>query len=159
MMRVSNRLFPFTQTWAMSSFSGNPIPAHIRSSQFTVLLANSCFRIASHAVNRWEKGFIVFYFMYMIFYVCVFIGIIRSGDMDPATFHTILPFHLFGMAMGLPLYIIVIRDIYLRSFPNPNTKVTWTILVLVFWPAIIAYLYKHGFHPRVPRPLHQLPGE
>jgi len=61
--------------------------------------------------------------------------------------------------MGLPLYIIVIRDIYLRSFPNPNTKVTWTILVLMFWPSILAYLYKHGFHPRETQLLHQQPPE
>ena len=110
-------------------------------------------------MNRWEKSFIVFYFTYMIVYVCVFIRIIGSGDTDPTTFRTILPFHLFGMAMGIPLYIIVIRDIYLRSFPNPDTKVTWTILVLMFWPAIIAYLYKHGFHPRLTLPLDQQPLE
>lgn len=109
-------------------------------------------------MNRWEKSFIVFYLTYMIVYVCVFIGIIGSGDISPTTFHTILPFHLFGMAMGMPLYIIVIRDIYLRSFPNPNTKVTWTNLVLMFSPSIFAYLYKNGFRSRetLPTPKHPL---
>ncbi|MFO1006338.1 MAG: hypothetical protein U0929_10300 [Planctomycetaceae bacterium] len=110
-------------------------------------------------MNRWEKSYIIFYCIYMILYLCVvFIGLIRSGDIDPMTFHIILPFHLLGMAMGILLYIIVIRDIYLRSFPNPNTKVTWTILVLMFWPSIFAYLYKNGFRSRetLPTPKHPL---
>jgi hypothetical protein len=54
----------------------------------------------------------------------------------------------FGAVLGIPLVIIVFRDLYKRDFPNPNTKVTWAILMLVLGPSIIVYLHKYGLHPR-----------
>jgi hypothetical protein len=96
-------------------------------------------------MNRAEKAFVLFYWTYIASYACVFVWSAVSGRLD---LETILPFHFFGMAIGLVLLIIVFRDLYKRDFPNPNSKVTWTILMLMFWPSILVYLYKHGFRPR-----------
>ncbi len=93
-------------------------------------------------MNRFEKGFVIFYFVYGLVYIPCFILFMPQYD------YFILPFHFFGMAIGIPMLIIVFRDIYKRTFPNPNTKVTWTILMLLFWPSILVYLYKYGFRPR-----------
>jgi len=94
-------------------------------------------------MNRFEKGFLIFYWLYLLAYIpCFFLF---AGQ----HFVEILPFHFFGMAVGIPMLIIIFRDVYKRPFPNPNTKVTWIIFMLLFWPSILVYLYKYGFHPRV----------
>jgi hypothetical protein len=98
-------------------------------------------------MGRVEKSFVVFYWCYMLVYVCCFIVVSVSGEIERWA-PRILPFHFLGMAMGIPLLIILFRDLYKRDFPNPNSKVTWAILMLMFWPSIFVYLYKHGFRPR-----------
>jgi hypothetical protein len=98
-------------------------------------------------VNWAEKAFVVFYWVYMLTYLCCVIVLAVTGTMD-GLFLVVMPFHFFGMFLGIPLLFVVFRDIYKRDFPNPNTKVTWTILILLFWPSILVYLYKHGFRPR-----------
>lgn len=98
-------------------------------------------------MNWAEKSFVVFYWAYMLIYVCAVAALAVTGAID-RLFLVIMPFHFFGMFLGVPLLIVVFRDIYKRDFPNPNTKVTWTILILLLWPSILVYLYKHGFRPR-----------
>ncbi len=120
-------------------------------------------------MNRGEKAFMIFYWVYMAVYILCFVGFFlfwlffqsmpRQDPVlsvaaviagQPADDYAIvlLPFHFLGMAMGVPMYVIVIRDVYKRTFPTPNSKVTWTILMLLLWPSILVYLYKHAFHPR-----------
>jgi heme/copper-type cytochrome/quinol oxidase subunit 3 len=98
-------------------------------------------------MSRLEKGFVIFYGVYIFVYACCFITLAVVGPTQRG-FFLLLPFHIFGMVIGIPLLIIVFRDLYKRDFPNPNSKVTWTILMLMFSPSIIVYLYKHGFRPR-----------
>ncbi len=93
-------------------------------------------------MNRAEKAFAVFYWVYVLTYIPCFVVLM------PRYFFQVLPFHLFGMVISIPMLVIVFRDLYKRSFPNPNSKVTWTILMLMFWPSILFYLYKHEFRPR-----------
>lgn len=52
------------------------------------------------------------------------------------------------MILGIPVLIIVFRDLYKRDFPNPNTKATWAILMVMFAPSMIVYVCKYGIHPR-----------
>lgn len=53
-----------------------------------------------------------------------------------------------GFVINIGLMFIVLRDIFLRPFSDPNKKYIWLALVLLFWPAIIYYLPQYGFHPR-----------
>jgi len=93
-------------------------------------------------MNPFEKAFSIFYFACLFAYVpCFFL-------LMPRYFFQVLPFHLALMAMGVPMIVIVFRDLYKRNFPNPNSKVTWAILFFTFSPSILVYLYKHGFRPR-----------
>ena len=92
-------------------------------------------------MNKAEKAFCVLYIVYMLIYWPFFLLI-------PRYFEEIFPFHILLMVLGLVLIIIVMRDIYKRDFPNPNTKVTWTILIFVTGIAIFPYLFLHGFKPR-----------
>ena len=93
-------------------------------------------------MNHAEKAFVIFYFTYLLAYIpCFFL-------LMPRYFFQLLPFHFFGMFIGLVLFIVVFRDLYKRDFPTANSKLTWAILMLVFTPTILVYLYKHGFRPR-----------
>jgi hypothetical protein len=93
-------------------------------------------------MNRWEKGFCIFYFAYMLAYIPYFL---LRFNFDALS----VSLHVFGMFLGLPLLFIVFRDLYKRQFPNPNSKITWTLLILLLTPfGLIAYLCMHGFRPR-----------
>ncbi len=95
-------------------------------------------------MSQYEKAFSFFTLLYIVIYSFFFLSIAPSTD----SIEKILPFHFFGMALCLVFIIIVIRDIYKRSFENPNSKTTWTILILLFWPSVFIYLPKYGFKPR-----------
>jgi len=98
-------------------------------------------------MGRAEKSFMIFYWCYTLVYLCCFLVLAFTGAMERLFFY-VMPFHCFGMAIGIPMLIILFRDLYKRHFPNPNSKVTWTILMLTFWPSILVYLCRHGFRSR-----------
>lgn len=55
---------------------------------------------------------------------------------------------LLGMVVNSGLLVIVLRDIFLRRFNNPNMRFIWIAVVLFIWPSILYYLLRHGFRPR-----------
>ncbi len=95
-------------------------------------------------MGKFERSFVIFSLLYIMIYSLFFLNAISSPD----TFQNIIPFHLFGMVLSLGLFIVVLRDIVKRSFKNPNSKVFWSILILMFWPAIFIYFPKYAFRPR-----------
>lgn len=62
--------------------------------------------------------------------------------------HTLVPISLTGLLVNVGLMFIVFRDITLRQFARPTSKIAWIALLLIFWPAILIYLPLHGFRPR-----------
>jgi len=96
-------------------------------------------------MNKLEKSIVITALVYTVVYAFVFFNIDLMGE---NAFQRILPFHLLGMALSLGMLVVIIRDIYKRKFASPNSKTTWTILVLMFWPSIFIYLPKYGFKPR-----------
>ena len=60
----------------------------------------------------------------------------------------LLPITLAGLIVNIVFMFIVLRDIFLRTFPSSGQKATWVILILIFWPAVLIYLLKFGFTPR-----------
>lgn len=102
-------------------------------------------------MGRAAKSFMIFYWCYIVAYGCCLVALAVTGAMERLLFY-VLPFHFFGMALGIPMLIVLFHDLYERHFPNPNSKVTWTILMLMFCPSIPVYLYMYGFRPREPTP-------
>ena len=97
-------------------------------------------------MNRLEKAFVIFYWVYMAIYVPTFIAVALTTNGSAILY--LLPFHFFGMLLGLVLLYVIFRDLYERRFEDPNDKVTWTLAILLFWPSIFVYLYRHGFRKR-----------
>ncbi|MBW6475243.1 MAG: hypothetical protein K0B14_19105, partial [Anaerolineaceae bacterium] len=90
----------------------------------------------NYKMGKFEKTFVVFTLLYTVIYAFFFFNLELASE----GFDKILPFHFLGMALSLAFIIIVIRDIYKRDFENPNSKNTWIILVLLFWPSVFIYL-------------------
>jgi hypothetical protein len=61
----------------------------------------------------------------------------------------LLPLSLLGLVINIGLMFIVLQDIYRRQFNNQRKKYFWIALVLLFWPAILYYLPRYGFRPRL----------
>jgi len=71
----------------------------------------------------------------------------NQNDVSPIPF---LIWNIVSLLWNLSAYALTIRDLYLRDFPNSNTKLTWSLLM--FWTGGIGwyvYLFKHAFKPRV----------
>ncbi len=66
----------------------------------------------------------------------------------PDNFEKIIPFHFFGMILSLCFMVVVVRDIFKRTFKNPNSKAIWAISVIMFSPSVFIYLPKYAFKPR-----------
>ena len=94
-------------------------------------------------MNRIEKG-------YAIFAILFALGLMTLLALAPETrrLHTLLPLGLLGLLVNVGLMFVVFRDIFLRPTLDQTRKLAWTAAVLVFWPAVLAYLPLHGFHQR-----------
>ena len=97
-------------------------------------------------MSRIEKLLIIFYWVYIAIYVPVFFAEALFLHLDAMPY--LLPFHFLGMLMGFGVLFCVIRDVLDREFPDSNTKVVWMIAIVAFWPAMLLYLYRHGFRER-----------
>ena len=95
-------------------------------------------------MGKFEKFFCIFTLAYIIIYSFFFFNMLSH----PESFVRIIPFHIFGMILSLAFIIVVVRDIFKRSFKNPNSKAIWAILVIMFWPTVFMYLPKYAFKPR-----------
>lgn len=60
----------------------------------------------------------------------------------------LLPASFFGLLVNTGLIFLIFRDIYLRSFTNPKTKIFWVVIILLIWPASLVYLLQHGIRKR-----------
>lgn len=96
-------------------------------------------------MNRWEKRVTIFTGMYGVLMFCLMIGLSRSNEAD---FPGLRYYAIFGFVLCFVVYIIILKDVYLRKFPCSSSKVIWSILVLTQPACIPLYLYKYAFQPR-----------
>ena len=87
---------------------------------------------------------------YMAMYIPYFlVQIVRATNGAHVSPVAIFPLHFLGMALNFAALVVTIRDLYLRSFVNPNAKLTWLLLILVTggigW---FVYVFKYAFKPR-----------
>ena len=94
-----------------------------------------------------EKTIIIFALVYLFFHLISFFYLAFLGA--ELQFEVIAPFHFTGMGLNLIAFILTIRNLYLRTFPNPNSKLTWLLLILctsgIGW---YVYIFKHAVKPR-----------
>jgi len=100
-------------------------------------------------MSKKEKIYCILFLLTMVIYIPCFIFYIGRYSSIIMTIHIVLMF------ANLIFLILVFRDIYKRDFPNPNTKVTWTLLICLFSPSVFVYLFMHAFKPRQKLPKDQ----
>lgn len=97
-----------------------------------------------------ERAIVIGALVYMALYVpYFFVQMYRSEHGVPVSPLAIFPFHFLCMALNVVAVILTIRDLYLRPFANPNSKLTW--LLLIHWTGGIGwlvYVFRHALRPR-----------
>jgi hypothetical protein len=101
-------------------------------------------------VTRTERAVVITALAYMAAYLpYLLVQMVRATNGAQVSPEAIFPFHFLGMALNFAALVVTIRDLYLRPFVNPNTKLTWLLLILVTggigW---LVYVFKHAFKPR-----------
>ncbi len=87
----------------------------------------------------------------MVIYIPYFLilGIATSANGIQLNPMAIMPWHVAGMFLNLLALIATFQDLYLRPFSNPNSKVTWCLLILctggIGW---IVYVFRYALKPR-----------
>lgn len=94
-------------------------------------------------MNTWEK----FCSLTAVVFALALVAILLIFP-EARQFNRLLAIGLAGIVVNVILMFVVLRDIFLRRFHNPNMRFVWIGLVLFFWPSIVYYLFRHGFHPR-----------
>lgn len=60
----------------------------------------------------------------------------------------LIPGVFIGFFLNMTLLFIVFRDVFSRPFSSKSKQYFWSLLILLFQPAVIVYLIKYGFKPR-----------
>lgn len=92
---------------------------------------------------------VVYMAVYAALFFTLFVIDMASGTLRSPMPWSLLPLHAFGMVLNVTALVLTIRDLYLRSFPKENAKLTWLLLILltggVGW---LVYIFKHAMKPR-----------
>ncbi len=99
--------------------------------------------VCGTTMNIWEKICSISAIVFALCLVSVILIFPELRQLD-----RLLAACLLGIFVNAGLMFIVLRDIFLRRFSNPNVRFIWVVVVLFFWPSIPYYLFLHGFRPR-----------
>lgn len=95
-------------------------------------------------MNLIEKIYAIFALLFALALVCCLILIPELRYLDK-----LVPLCIAGLVINVGLMFVVLKDIFYRPFPDTKQRYFWVFVVLFFWPAIIIYLPKYGFKPRL----------
>ena len=114
-----------------------------------------CCSRGKNEMRRWEKAVLLSWLVY----TAVFVGLIiyfttkldATGRDGPEWDKYLPALGFIGGIWGWLCIALAIRDLYLRPFPNPNSKVTWTLLIIMTGGiGCVVYLVKYALKPRPP---------
>lgn len=94
-------------------------------------------------MNTFEKIYSVF----AILFGGVFTWLLLTVP-DMRQLSILIPVTAVGLLINVIMMFFVFRDIFSRTTLSRNAKLSWTVVVLLFWPAILVYLPLHGFRAR-----------
>ena len=90
------------------------------------------------------KASLVLMAVYVPVFLLIFLYLLLTGNEQSDWILLIFIPHIILMVLNLLAFILTFKDLYRREFENPNSKLTWTLLILgtggVGW---IIYMLKH----------------
>jgi hypothetical protein len=94
-------------------------------------------------------------FLYMLiffaFFIYMFMGISRGGNIDEKMFWSIFPVHILTMLISMGLLTYYIVNLYRSNRMNKDTKIIWAI-VLFMGNMIAMPVYWYLYIWREPKP-------
>ena len=98
-------------------------------------------------MNRIEKAVLLCALMAQV--VVIAIGIHDLGSEPPGPSSAPRWMLALTMLLSLAAIVLIFRDLYKREFPNPNSKLTW-VLIMAFTGGIgiVVYALRHALRPR-----------
>jgi len=90
-------------------------------------------------MNRFEKIFCFFAIICVMTIASLLITQPSFRQMGPLLITTGI-----GFIVNIAYIFILLRNVLLKQGFNQNSKIKWTALILIFWPASIIYLLKYG---------------
>lgn len=94
-------------------------------------------------MNTFEKAYSVF----AILFGGIFTWLLLTVP-DMRQLSVLIPVTTAGLLINVIMMYFVFRDIFFRPTLSKNAKLLWTVVVLLFWPAILIYLPLYGFRRR-----------
>jgi hypothetical protein len=98
-------------------------------------------------MNRIEKAILRCALIAQVVVIALGIHDLSSEPPGPST---VPPMGLtLTMVLSIAAVVLILRDLYRREFPNPNSKLTW-LLIMAFTGGIgmLIYVFRHAVHPR-----------
>ena len=101
-------------------------------------------------MNGAEKAIVIAALIHMGVYVpYILVQGYRGANGAAVPPAAIVPMYITGMALNFVALLFTIKDLYLRPFTNPNSKLTWLLLILltggIGW---LVYVFKHALWRR-----------
>ena len=95
-------------------------------------------------MNYFEK---IFALLAILFSVALLLSLFCFAELRlPAR---LFPLALAGITVNAGLLFVILKDLFSRSFEDSNHRYFWLVALLLFWPSILYYMFRHGFRPRV----------
>lgn len=69
-------------------------------------------------------------------------------DFGAPAWTVVMTVHFFTMFLGLVVFVVIVRDLYLRDYFTANHKLTWALLFCLLPPSIWVYFFRHAWKPR-----------
>jgi hypothetical protein len=99
-------------------------------------------------MSRLERLLVVSHLVGVVLYVPWFLASAPRTGFAVGPWTMLLSVHFVMMFLGLVVFIVIVRDLYLRDYFTPNQKLTWALLFCLLAPSIWVYFFRHAWTPR-----------
>jgi hypothetical protein len=99
-------------------------------------------------MSPWERALVLLHLGGIVIYVPIFVASAVFGGFAAGPPTTLIVVHFLLMALGLVVFVAIVRDLYLRDYFTPNQKLTWGLLFCLLSPSVWVYFFQHTWRPR-----------
>ena len=101
-------------------------------------------------MSRFERLLVLAHLVGVVLYVPCFVAAAwrMQVDFGAPAWTVLMTVHFFMVFLGLVVFVVMVRDLYLRDYFTANQKLTWALLFCLLTPSIWVYFFRHAWKPR-----------
>ncbi len=99
-------------------------------------------------MSRFERLLVLFHLVGLLLYVPCFFATAPHMEFGFGPWTLLMTAHFLMMFLGLVVFVVIVRDLYLRDYFTANQKLTWALLFCLLTPSIWVYFFRHAWKPR-----------